>query len=571
MTQTTWFRRVITDNSTPSIITDISLPVRIIVHPFIKNNVIGNPDTLCYGQNASALHSILTLQDGNGKYAYKWESSTDNTVFTDASASTASYLPPAGLIQTTWYRRTVNSGSCINVSTSVRVNVLDTVRNNTILTLPQEICNGMTFVNLAGSATPTLGGGDNTYRYIWESSTNGLTWVTATGTSNGVNYNPDESASYFPGQEYFRRIVFSGSNDVCKNVSNPVLLNEYPVITNNLIIPADQTICSGSAPVQITGTTPLNGKGTGSYTFTWQDSTKNHSWTDISGYINVTDQNFVPPVLTDTTRYRRIVYSSACSDIGKSVIVKVHKPISNNIISLLAGGLADTTLCSGATPHRITGVIATGGTNIPGNYTYQWSSSPDNSSWTDISASTGIQYQPSLLTATTWFRRRAVSGQCSSESGAVKITVLPVITNNTISGNQTVCKSNIPELLTQASGPALSGGSGTYSYMWEQSSDGIVWNAAAGTNNQSNGTYQPPVMTKTMKYRRTVKSGAGDCCTSTSNVLELVLDSLPAGSTIYAGPDTAIFSFDYIVQIGGRSPDCRRNRKMDNCRRDWQF
>ena len=552
--QTTWFRRVVTDNSTPSVITDVSLPVRVIVHPFIKNNVIGNPDTLCYGQNAAALNSLMTLQDGNGKYTFKWESSIDNAVFMDASATTASYLPPAGLIQTTWFRRTVNSGSCLNVSASVRINVLDTVKNNTILTLPQEICNGMTFINLAGSTTPTLGGGDNTYRYIWESSANGLTWVTATGTSNGVNYNPDESASYFPGQEYFRRIVLSGSNDVCKNVSNPVLLNSYPVITNNLINPADQTVCSGSAPVQLTGTTPLNGKGAGSYTYTWQDSTKNHSWTDIAGYVSVTNQNFVPPALTDTTRCRRIVYSSACSDIGKSVMVKVHKPIGNNTISLLAGGLADTTLCSGATPHRITGAIATGGTNIPGNYTYQWSSSPDNSSWTDISASTGIQYQPPPLTATTWFRRRSVSGQCSSESGAVKITVLPVIANNTISGNQTVCKSSTPELLTQASGPALSGGSGTYAFSWEQSSDGIVWNAATGTNNQSNGTYQPPVMTKTMKYRRTVKSGAGDCCTSASNVLDLVLDSLPVGSTIYAGPDTAIFSFDYIVQLVADPP-----------------
>ena len=35
----------------------------------------------------------------------------------------------------------------------------------------------MNFVNLAGSATPTLSGGDNTYRYVWESSANGITWV----------------------------------------------------------------------------------------------------------------------------------------------------------------------------------------------------------------------------------------------------------------------------------------------------------------------------------------------------------------------------------------------------------
>ena len=57
LTQTTWFRRVVRDNG--AAITDVSLPVRIIVHPFIKNNAIGNPDTLCYGQNPPALNSSV--------------------------------------------------------------------------------------------------------------------------------------------------------------------------------------------------------------------------------------------------------------------------------------------------------------------------------------------------------------------------------------------------------------------------------------------------------------------------------------------------------------------------------
>ncbi len=95
ISQTTWFRRVVTDNG--AAITDISLPVRIIVHPNIKNNVIGNPDTLCYGQNASALNSLLTLQDGNGKYTFGWESSTDNVSFSNVSNITENYLPAGGL------------------------------------------------------------------------------------------------------------------------------------------------------------------------------------------------------------------------------------------------------------------------------------------------------------------------------------------------------------------------------------------------------------------------------------------------------------------------------------------
>ena len=555
LTQTTWFRRVVRDNG--AAITDISLPVRIIVHPYIKNNVIGNPDTLCYGQDPSALNPVLTLQDGNGRYTYSWAESKDNSAYTSVPATGASYLPPPALTLTTWYRRTVHSGSCVDISASVRINVLDTIRNNSILTLPQEICQAMTFINLAGTTVPVLSGGDNTYRFRWESSNDGLSWINANGINTGMDYDPDESAPYFPGREYFRRVVLSGSNNVCINRSRPLLLNEYPVITNNLVTPAGQAVCSGSAAAQLIGSVPLNGKGAGTYTYTWQDSSKARSWTDIPGYTGVTAQNYVTPSLADTTSYRRIVYSSACSDISKSVIINVHKSIGNNSISLLSGGTGDTTLCSGAIPNRLVGTVANGGTDIPGDYSYQWLSSPDNSSWTDIATgATGTGYQPSLLTTTTYYRRRVTSGQCSSLSQSVKITVLPLISNNSISGNQTVCKSDTPGILTQASGTNLSGGggSGTYSFHWEESADGTIWNPAQGANNLSDGTYQPPSMTKTIQYRRFVNSGANNCCSSTSNVVELVLDSLPPGSTIYAGPDTSVYSFDYMVQMVADPP-----------------
>ncbi|MBK7478631.1 MAG: hypothetical protein IPI69_02135 [Bacteroidales bacterium] len=117
----------------------------------------------------------------------------------------------------------------------------------------------MVFTNLEATAAPFLSGGDNTYRYVWESSGDNSTWVTAAGVSNTVGYNPQESAAYFPGHQYFRRVVYSGSNNVCRNASEPVLLNYYPAISSNNIIPSDQTICSGSAPAVLTGSAPLNG------------------------------------------------------------------------------------------------------------------------------------------------------------------------------------------------------------------------------------------------------------------------------------------------------------------------
>lgn len=552
LSQTTWFRRVVTDQG--AVITDISLPVHIIVHQNIKNNLIGNPETLCYGQNASELVPLGTIRDGNGIYDYSWEMSTDDADYTDLPAVTASYQPSQQFTQTTWYRRTVSSGACTDVSPSVRITVLDPVENNSILTAAQEICQGMVFANLEGTAAPVLSGGDNIYRYVWESSNDNSTWVTATGVSNTSAYDPAETAAYFPGHQYFRRVVYSGSNNVCRNASEPVLLNSYPAITSNTLIAADETICSGSAPVVITGSEPSNGKGPGTYTYTWQDSTGSHSWTDIAGFTDVLSRDFTTPVLTDSVRYRRIVHSSACASISNIVRINVHEPVAGNTISLLSGGLSDTTICSGGTPHRITGLNATGGTGLQGDYAYLWSSSRDNTNWTELAGATGTEYQPGALTVTTWFRRRAISGECISESQPVKITVLPLIANNSIAGNQLVCKSDIPSALTQASGQSISGGSGTYTYLWQQSADGSSWGPAAGNNSSSDGSYQPPAMKNTIMYRRLVTSGANNCCSSISNVLELVKDSLPDGYSIFAGRDTILHSFDHMVKLRASVP-----------------
>ena len=352
LSQTTWFRRVVTDFG--AAITDVSLPVNIIVHQNIKNNIIADPGTLCYGQNASALSPAGVIADGNGFYEYRWETSTDNVTYTDLPAATESYQPSEPLTMTTWYRRIVSSGACMDVSPSVSINVLNPVENNSILTPDQEICEGMTFINLEGTVAPTLSGGDNNYRYVWESSSDNSVWTPAAGVSGTAGYDPAESAAYFPGQQYFRRVVYSGSNDVCRNASEPVILTSYPEITSNTLVTADQTICSGSEPVVITGSAPVNGAGPGSYTFIWQDSTDNHSWTDIPGFTLGDFQNFTTPVLADTVRYRRIVRSSACMSISNAVWINVHETVNNNTISLLSGGLADTTVCSSSTPHSAT-------------------------------------------------------------------------------------------------------------------------------------------------------------------------------------------------------------------------
>ncbi len=550
ITQTTWFRRRITDASAPAII-DISKPVMIIAHPFIKDNVIGDPDTICYSQDPPALSSVLSVRDGNGVFSFAWESSIDNSNYTSLAAVTENYDPPAGLTQTTWYRRKVISGRCVSTSAAVRINVLENISNNAILTGPQEICTGMIFENIQGTVAPQLSGGDNLYSYRWERSADGTTgWNTAAGVSNAASYNPVENLPPFPGQEYYRRVVYSGSDDVCTSTSGTVLLIQYPVITNNLITSGDQTICAGSVPAGLTGSQPEDGKGPGSYTYTWQSFNKFHTWQDITGYTGVTNPGYSPPALSDSTLYRRIVYSSACSDISPAVAINVHKPVINNSISLLAGGLTDTTICSGALPNRLTGLVPSGGDGT--NYAYQWIYSADNLTWNPVASSgTSREYIPGILPQTTFYKRRVTSGACSNESSAgITITVLPTIVN-TIPEDLAVCFETPSVPVTGI----LSGGAGTqYRFLWESSPDGIAWtNVTSDTINTMDGAnLQLPLLSSPVKYRRKVWSGPYNTCSGFSNVLDISITPRPY--PVYAGEDTIINSFENIYKLQALEP-----------------
>jgi gliding motility-associated-like protein len=410
----------------------------------------------------------------------------------------------------------------------------------------------MTFTILSATTaatTPALGGGDASYKFKWESNINGGGWGLAPVVSNGTGYNPGELPEKIPSNEYyFRRVVYSGKHDVCVNTSAPVLLRDFPVITNNTIT-ATQTICSGSAPAKLIGPQPLNGNGV--FTYTWQDSSASHPvsdpWVDIPGEINSTVPDYQPLALTETTSYRRKAFSSACSNISNSIKIVVHKPILNNSISLLAGALTDTTICNGQIPHLFKGTNATGGIST---YAYQWLDSIATTNWSLApGAGTGVYYQPPALTATTYYKRQVISGACTVISSAtITVTVLPLITNNVISSpDLKVCFNSVPALITGTT-PSGGAGEGTYLYSWEQSTDeGVNWTDAEGVNNSLSGSYQPPALITETQYKRAVKSAGYDCTTNASGPVIIGIDPLPGKP--YSGPDTSIYSVEKIYHM----------------------
>lgn len=88
-----------------------------------------------------------------------------------------------------------------------------------------------------------------------------------------------------------------------------------------------------------------------------------------------------------------------------------RRPVQVQVLPAVIAGTINGNpyVCSGLVPQTIKGDVSIGGS---GNFTYQWQSSPDNSTWTNIPSATSKDYTPGALTQNTYFKR------ISTDSGA---------------------------------------------------------------------------------------------------------------------------------------------------------
>lgn len=489
----TWYKRVVNSG----LCTNTSSALAITITSVIANNTIAAPQTICSGSTPAQLTGTLPT-GGNGTYTYQWQSSTAGVggPFSDVSGATSQNYQPGALTQNTWYQRIVNSGPCSSISGTVAITVTPAIANNTIAA-PQTICSGNTPALLTGSA-PT--GGTGVYTYQWQSSTAGVggPYSDIVGATN-QDYQPGALFA----NTWYQRVVTSGA---CTSTSTPLMITVNSVIGNNTIA-APQTICFGATPAQLTGTLPTGGSG--SYTYQWQSSTAGAGgpFSDISG---ATSQNYQPGALTVNTWYQRVVTSGPCSLPSNVIAITITPSIANNTIS------APQTICSGTTPALLTGSLPTGGTGV---YTYQWQSATAGvgGPYSNVVGATSQDYQPGILVQNTWYQRIVTSGTCTSTSSTLAITVNPPISNNTISAAQSICYNSTPALLT---GTSPAGGSGTYTYKWQQSTAG-VGGPFTDIVGATNSDYQPGVLTVNTWYQRVVSSGT--CIDNTSNIIAITV------------------------------------------------
>jgi len=534
LSATTYFRRrASSEGGCAPVLSNV---VTITVTPALLAGTVGADQTLCFGATPAPLTSTGAASGGSGSFTYQWQSSPNNTTWTDIAGATSPTFAPGALTATTYYRRGVTAGACGPVySPSVMLRVLPALAPGSIAA-SQTVCAGTAPAPLTSAAPAT--GGTGAYGYQWEYSADNINWATITGAT---------ADSFAPGAltatTYYRRQVTSGG---CTTTpSNVVTITVAPALAAGTI-GTNQTLCAGTAAAPLSSGTPASG-GTGPISYQWQSSLNNTDWTDISG---ATGDTFGPGTPTATTYFRRRVTSGVCGPAFSNVVTITVTP------ALAAGGIGtNQQLCPGNTPDALTSTSgASGGT---GTYTYQWQSSPDNSTWTNVAGATGPTFAPGPLTATTYYRRGVTSGTCGPVySPAVTLTVVPLLMAGTIAADQDICVGATPAPLTSLS--EASGGAGNYTYRWETAPDNVSWQLIPGATGP---TFAPGPLTATTYYRRRVLSGLGGCSTVASNavvirVTPLVTPTVTLATPPVQCPGTAL-TFAAVATNVGTAPTFR--------------
>jgi hypothetical protein len=224
----------------------------------------------------------------------------------------------------TQYRVIITNGSCSVISNSVTLTVNEitgVIPSVTNLSVTNAIiCNGTNFNYQVTTSIPA-----NVVSYQWKKWNNPGQWdnvvnggVISGATTNQLTFT---GATPLESGKYEVTVTFHSSGADCNVTSDTRtrVLTVLPPLTPPVISSA-QTICSGTTPSQLTATAATGGSVTPSFTYQWQNSTDNSTWTDIAG---ATTLNYQPPVLATSTYYHIVATDNGAYACGASTSASV--------------------------------------------------------------------------------------------------------------------------------------------------------------------------------------------------------------------------------------------------------
>ncbi|MBS1506686.1 MAG: hypothetical protein JSS79_08575 [Bacteroidetes bacterium] len=352
------------------------------------------------------------------------------------------------------------------------------------------------------NASSATNGSCGSYSYLWYSSSDNVTFTAISGAT-GQNYQPGVLTS----TTYFKRGVTCGYQSAYSNVAT---VSVYPQLVSGTAGPSNLSINYGSAPGVLTVSAASGGNGT--YTYQWQSSSAiNGTYNAIAG---ATGTNYSPGSLLSTTYYTVATTSNGVSVNSSPITITVYPQLVGGSVSMVGS----SPINYGDNPGQLSSSGVSGGT---GTYSYQWQNSTDGATFSNVSGATTSTYTAPAITSTTYYRVVVSSNGVSANSSSLQVSVYPTLQAGSISpATQIATTSSTPTILLN---DQASGGSNSFNFQWNQSSNGTTWAAIPGANKSS---YQPPVLSSTQYYSVTVNSG-GYTATTSSAVVNVYPSMVP--------------------------------------------
>lgn len=299
--------------------------------------------------------------------------------------------------------------------------------------------------------------------YQWQSSPDSASWTDVAGATS-IPYTVSSSSSTL----YYRLVT------TCTVSATSVQSPGVKVVYQSSC--PCMSLTAGTATPSVTTaclTTPIILNATGytasGVTYQWQSSADSAIWTDIPGATAI-PYSFTG--ISSSTYYRVVV--TCVSGGAQAFSAGVHIIfISCACPGLMAGTASSSTPL--ACPTTSITLSASGYTSS--GTAYQWQSSPDGSSWTDIPGATTVPYSFSGLAATTHYRLVVTctsSGATASSAGIVVnftsvCTCVPLSAGTVMSSVSAACSTTV---VTLSNTTYTSTGT---SIRWQASYDSVSW------------------------------------------------------------------------------------------------
>ena len=430
---------------------------------------------------------------GTSPYTYQWDADTD--VGSGAQVTKKASGLTAGVDYTVTVTDangcTVNNDGSVYNLTQPAVLTLDPETNSDYHGFGVS-CNG----SYDGTITANPTGGVAPYTYQWDTDTDGgsgaQTTQTASGLSAGVNYE----------------VTVTDANGCTVYNNSSYTITEPTVITFNTQSNSDYNgygvSCNGGSNGQITAN-PTG--GVGPYNYQWDADT------DVGSGAQATKKASGLTAGVDYTV--TVTDANGCTVNNDGSIYNLTQPA---VLTITQDDLVNVTVYG-----QQTGSIDISVSNFVNAVSFDWTGVNTVDLQEDQSGLPAGFYSVTVTDDNTCTANKSfeITQPAALNAGQIEV-------NGT--NSEIVCNNTLPSLLENKT--IASGGSGTYTYKWQYSTDQLIWNDISASNTISYD--RGMLLTQDLYFRRLVDDQA---TTAVSNVL--FLDYNPPYTVSIQNLDTA--------------------------------